>query len=173
MTTVNIKGLAELEKALAELPDKLERNVVRGGLRAAAKVVADEAMRNVPVHRAELRDTIRFDVNKDKLLGLVAHVRAGPRKATKRKPADKRGWYAHMVEQGTKAHIIRAKKGKTLAIGGGLLKQVDHPGATAKPFMRPAFDSKAAAAVLAFGAYVKKRLTKEGINTPDLEPDGD
>ena len=37
MTDIEVKGLAELQKLLDELPARIEANVVRGGLRAAAK----------------------------------------------------------------------------------------------------------------------------------------
>lgn len=39
-------------------------------------------------------------------------------------------WYAHFLEGGTKPHLIKAKKGKSLFIPGakGPVKQVYHPG---------------------------------------------
>ena len=49
MTDIEVKGLAELQKLLDELPARIEANVVRGGLRAAAKVIRDEARRLCPV----------------------------------------------------------------------------------------------------------------------------
>ncbi len=160
MPDVSLKGFAELEKALSQLPEKIERNIVRSALRMAAKVVEAEAKRQVPVRSGRLRDSIRTSVKLQKGRP-VATVKVGGKE--KGQP-----FYAHLVEFGTAAHVIKAAPGKALAIGTGTLKSVDHPGATAKPFMRPAFDAATAAAVQAFGEQVKRRLTKQGIETPDI-----
>ena len=52
--------------------------------------------------------------------------------------------YAHMVEYGTKAHIIRAKNKKALYWKGAKypVKQVNHPGSKAKPYLIPAFNQE-------------------------------
>lgn len=47
--TIQITGLADLEKRLRELPDKLARNVMRGAVRAGAVVIQKEAKQKVPV----------------------------------------------------------------------------------------------------------------------------
>jgi HK97 gp10 family phage protein len=53
--------------------------------------------------------------------------------------------YAGFVEFGTGPHVIKAKKAKALSfyIGGQqvIVKQVNHPGSKAKPFVRPAFEA--------------------------------
>ena len=84
---------------------------------------------------------------------------------------DKRPFYAHMIEYGTKAHRIQAKKGKVLAIG---VSAVNHPGIRPHPFLRPALDSKSTAAVEAVREYIRKRLAdKHGIEVPAPLEDGD
>lgn len=52
--------------------------------------------------------------------------------------------YAVMVEKGTKAHIIRPKNKKALYWKGAShpVKQVNHPGSKAKPYLIPAFDKE-------------------------------
>ena len=52
--------------------------------------------------------------------------------------------YASMVEKGTKAHIIRPKNKKALYWKGAShpVKQVNHPGSKAKPYLIPAFDKE-------------------------------
>ena len=52
--------------------------------------------------------------------------------------------YAPMVEKGTKAHIIRAKNKKALYWKGAKhpVKQVNHPGSKAKPYLIPAFEKE-------------------------------
>lgn len=44
-----VHGMAELGKALEQLPIKLERNVMRGAMRAGAKVQLAKAEQEVPV----------------------------------------------------------------------------------------------------------------------------
>ena len=177
MLSVKINGLAELQAALDQLPVQIERNIVRGALRASGKVMQAAAKSRAPqaapsqVNAKQyggrfglLADSIKINGARLKKGRLVAGVSAGG--------AVKGGgdaYYAGWVEFGTKPHIIKARRGGRLALGGR--KSVRHPGARKKPFMRPALNAAAQAAVLAFGNYVKGRLTKQGINSPDLTID--
>lgn len=165
MLEVSVKGLDQLDKALRELPEKLQRNVARAGLRAGAKVIADEARRLVPVKSGKLRDTIR----------VTSRIRNGEPTASVKAGNPKKGvFYAHMIERGTAKHHIVAAPGKTLRLPNGTrVRAISHPGATKKPFMRPAADTQAQAAVSAFGAYMRRRIEKEGIDIPDPEPETD
>lgn len=164
MLDVKLKGFAELQKALDELPEKIERNIVRSALRAAAKVTEAEAKRLVPVRTGKLRDSIRVNTRivKGKPTATITVGGSSSKKSKKTYP-----FYAHFVEFGAKAHFIKPKKAKSLFIAGVMRNGVDHPGARKSPFMRPALDASAQAAVLAFGQAVKARLTKQGIDTPD------
>ena len=179
MTDAVTKGLAELQAALDQLPAKIEANIMRGAMRAGAKVIAKQAgaiARESQV-TGELASTVRFGTSISKRDGIVeAYVRAGPKAAKRGKKQtkeDRKGWYAGWVEFGTAAHIIRAKPGHSLAIGGGQYAQVNHPGAKKQPFMRPAMDSRSQAALDAVGEYVRNRLaTQYGIDVPaPIDPD--
>ena len=143
MLDVKIKGFAELQKALDELPAKLEKNIMRGALRAGAKVFQAGAQRRVPVRSGKLRDSIRVSTR----------VVNGKIMATITAGGSKKGapFYAHLIEFGAKAHVITASKAKALHFGGGLHEKVHHPGARKAPFMRPTLDADAPAAVLAVG----------------------
>lgn len=152
---VEVRGLAELERALQTLPEKLERNVMRGALRAGGKVFLLEARRRVPVRTGELRKSLRISVRKVRGM-LTAFIKAGNKKA----------WYPHLVEFGTAAHLIKPRNRKSLLLGIFLREIVEHPGAQMHPFMRPAFDNGVQGAIAAFAAYVHKRLTKQGIEIP-------
>ena len=164
MTDIKVKGLAELQTFLDQLPAKMEANVLRGALRAGAKPLLAAAKAAAPVgepsetnrnryklYAGALRDSIRISGRIDKRDGKVtASVKAGGKTKT---GADV--FYAHMVEFGTKPHVI----------GDGT-----HPGVQAKPFMRPALDAQSQAAVVAAGEYIKKRLSsKHGLDTADIE----
>lgn len=164
MTDIKVKGLAELQTFLDQLPVKMEANVLRGALRAGAKPILEAAKAAAPVgepsetnrnryklYAGALRDSVRISGRIDKRNGKVtASVKAGGKTKS---GADV--FYSHMVEFGTKPHVI----------GDGT-----HPGVQAKPFMRPALDAQSGAAVVAVGEYIKKRLaTKNGLDTADIE----
>lgn len=54
-----VNGLAELEKNLSNLVPRLQKNILRGALRAGAAVIADEARRRVSVDTGQLKASIR------------------------------------------------------------------------------------------------------------------
>ena len=165
MSNIRVTGLADLQKFLDTLPVKMETNIMRGALRAGAKPVLEAARQNAPigepsesnkrkykVYAGALRDSIRLSARIDRRKKqVVARVVVGGK--SRKTGADV--YYSNMVEFGTRNHII----------GDG-----EHPGVAARPFMRPALDSQAGAAVVAAGEYIKKRLaTKHGIDTADIE----
>ncbi|BBB65910.1 hypothetical protein UNDYM_1657 [Undibacterium sp. YM2] len=154
----NIKGGDELQKFLDQLPAKIEANIMRSSLRAGAKVILDAAKENVPVEHGDLRASLRISTRSKR--GVVtATVKAGSKKA----------FYWRFVEFGTAAHGIKPKKAASLLFGNVFAESVLHPGARAKPYMRPALDTQAGAAIQAVGEAIKKRLTKQGINASDTE----
>ncbi len=150
MSELNVKGLAELDKLLKELPAKIEGNIMRGAMRAGARVFEDRAKQMVPVKSGQLRDSIKVST-RSKRGRVSATVTAGGKKA----------FYAHMVEFGTARHFIKPKNRKSLFFAGMAKEVVDHPGATQKPFMRPALDEGSTGAIDAMAEYIRKRLAKE------------
>jgi HK97 gp10 family phage protein len=159
VSEIHIKGGRELQKFLDTLPARLEANIMRSALRQGAKVVLEEAKQNVPVQDGKLRDSLKVSTR----------MRKGVATASVRSKL----FYSRFVEYGTKPHTIAAKKGGWLSFGGFFAKSVEHPGATAKAFMRPALDSQAQEALNAVAQQIRKRLTKEGLNTSDILLEGD
>ena len=160
MSNVHIKGGAELNKFLQQLPVKIEQSVLRGALRAGANVVMAEAKANVPVESGQLRDGLKVSTSS----------RRG-RVTAKVKATGKHAHIAPWLEYGTAAHKITAK-GKGMFFGGLFVKGVQHPGSRPKPFMRPALDGRAQEAVSAAARYMKQRLaTKHGLDTSGIEVD--
>uniref|UniRef100_A0A193SD31 Phage protein, HK97 gp10 family n=1 Tax=biofilter metagenome TaxID=1070537 RepID=A0A193SD31_9ZZZZ len=154
MAEIRMHGLVELKKALSTLPDKLEKNILRGALRAGGKEFQTAARQAAPVKTGKLRDSIKVRTSAKR--GRVkATIVAG----------DKNAFYAHMVEFGTAQHFIKPKDRKSLFFAGLAREVIDHPGAKPAPFMRPAFDGAGEAATQAFAEYVKARLTKAGVET--------
>lgn len=164
MLEVQFTGLADLEKALQELAPKVQKNAIRGALRAGQKVILQAVKLAAPVgppsfgnrkyglQAGDLAKSARISIrarNGD----LVASVKVG----------NSRVWYAHLVEFGTAAHVIAAQPGHALNVNGRDVKRVLHPGAQKKPFMRPVFDSTTnqQGALEAFAAYMRKRVDAE------------
>lgn len=155
MDEFRFEGLADLERRLTELPTKLAKNIMRGALRAGAGMFRAEARARVPVDSGALRASIRVSA---RLKGteVTARVTAGGRS----RKGD--AYYAHMIEFGTKAHRIGPKNAKALVINGQVMRgEINHPGASARPFMRPAFDGRAQQAVGTVAKYIADRLAKE------------
>lgn len=158
--TVKVTGLAELQKMLDSLPAKLEANVMRGALRAGMKVVMEDVKNNAPVDSGELKSGLKIGTKSRR--GLVtASIKA----------TGKHGYLAPFIEFGTRPHSI--KKGAKLS-SGKYQDGVLNPGLSPKPFMRPALDSQANAAVIATGNYIKARLSKKhGLDTSHIMVEGD
>lgn len=155
--TINTKalGLSALEQALKTLPDKMARNVLRGACRAGGRVFEREAEARVPVDQGALRKSIRTSVRLVRGQP-VATVKAGGGSA----------WHAGLVEFG---HIqtrvaYRGSDGEWYT-SAELLPEPKH--VPAQPYMRPSFEAMGAAAIEAFAAYVRQRLTKAGIDVPN------
>lgn len=153
-----IVGGRQLNDFLQQLAPRVEKNIMRAALRAGANVLKAEAKHEVPVDEGDLLASIRVSV-KSKGGTIYASVKAGGKKAP----------HWHLVEFGTHPHKIKPKKAHALTIGGMVVGEVHHPGARAKPFMRPALDAKSTEAIAAVVAKIRERLTKEGINVPAPE----
>jgi HK97 gp10 family phage protein len=150
-----IQGLADLERKISELPQKLARNVMRGALRAGANTLRAEARAKVPVDSGALRQSIRVSA---RLRGTKATARVTAGGRARKGDA----FYAHMVEFGTQAHKISANMKRALVINGQLVRgEISHPGARPRPFMRPALDAKAQQAIEDVARYIRERLAKE------------
>jgi len=161
--TKHIKGLSALSKYLDNFPPKFQRNIARGALRAGMNVVKPVAQSKVHSISGELAKGLKISTNSK-----------GGQVVAKLKATGKHRSVAHLVEFGTRAHLISAKFKGMLSFMNVFRKTVMHPGAQPKAFMRPALDSKATPAVVAVGNYIKTRLeTKLGIDTSHIKVEGD
>lgn len=202
--TIGLKGGPELMQFLDQLPPKLEKNVLRGALRAGANVIRDEARANVPVKSGKLRRAIKTDTVTD---GGLIKARV--------KLRGQHSFIGVFLEYGVAPHLItagdspytartlnsRIKKGGFERRENGLLKifgyeydrrvrtkngtevrsmtinkhfvrgAVEHPGVAARPFLRPALDTRANEALRAVGAYMEQRLRIGDFSAPALEVD--
>lgn len=116
---------------------KLSNKVVRGILNKAAKPIIAEAKSRVSKDDGDLEKSIGSIPGRGRGKGEQVYV--GPRRGGRFK-----GYAGHLVEYGTAPHIIKAKAASGLLHlrGNVFVEHVNHPGAAARPFMRPAFDAK-------------------------------
>lgn len=144
---VEIKGAAELQRLLAHLPANIEKNISRGALRAGAVVFADEIEATAPRDTGQMAGRVKVRGGSKRNGRIWAH-------------AEVRDPKAHLVEFGTRPHEIKPRNSPSLFFAGLFRKLIRHPGARPKPFIRPAFDSKAGEAIDAIGAYIRVRIEK-------------
>jgi HK97 gp10 family phage protein len=158
MTYEYVHGVENELQKLAELPAKIEANVTRGAVRAAARVVQLAAIARAPVGSGlnkwksspvHLRDTIRIS----------SSVKQGVASAIVKVGNPKKGvFYEAMVLGGTRAHLIKAKLHGWLSFGGLVRQVVQHPGARAQPFMAQADAASRETALKAAFDYADDKL---------------
>lgn len=169
MAVMKLEGLAELDKALADLQDvaKAERELV-AALRFAGKPVREKAAEDTPVGKGEKSGLLKSRVKAQKQPFKTnkkhsAEIHIGA-KSTKKYPV----FYAWFVEFGTKKHKValrgktRKKGVKTLynkATGAAFGSSVDVQ-AKPKPFLAPAFDKYEGAMPDRFFKDLFKRMQK-------------
>ncbi len=166
--TIHVKGLSALNTYLDAFEPKLRKNIMRGALRAGVKTILPVAQQNIHSISGELAKGLKLGT-RAKGTQVKAYVKATGKHRT----------IAHLIEYGTKAHIIVAKDGGALMFGGGFHKSVQHPGIAPygdksvigpHAFARPALDQQATEAVVATGNYIANRLrVKHGLDAQDIQ----
>lgn len=148
---VKISGLRELEKAMQMLPDEIKRGgLIMRALRAGSRVVAAEAKRRAPVlnpfspavltgrrKSGALKAGIVTNFSKDEELTVVMRVR-------------NRGYI--FAEAGRKSSSLEGNPNYWWLVEFGSSKQ------PARPFMRPAFESKKYEALAEITRHLKKEI---------------
>jgi len=149
---IRIEGLRELTKALNDLPDRVAKNGLRAAVYAGAKVIRTEARRRAPVaktlprqgqpkpgtlRRAIIMKHLREQSGRHRQAFAVT-VRRGKkyRNQGKKKNLSQDAWYWHFIEFGT-------------------VKMA------ARPFLRPALESKRVQAVTAIKDKLAERIKQE------------
>ncbi len=135
-------GLDKLDKEVKKLTDKVQKKVLQKAARAAARVVQKRTKALAPVKTGALRRAIRVVTLKMPKGQAKVAVTVKSGKGEKRQ-----AFYAQFIEFGTKKRAI-GKQG------------AQHPGTTAKPFMRPAFDETEREQLDAMGATLAKEIIK-------------
>ena len=163
----DVIGLEDVKKKLATLGKRLATNVLRRGLLAGAGLIRDDARSRVSKRTGRLKKNIIAEsrgVFKDGSGTPVEHRAVALVRGKARDGKRSARAYAHFVEFGTKPHYM--DKGSINVLFKGSKAKITrkgkiHPGAKAKPFMRPAFDAKKHEAVRAMEKRIRQELDKE------------
>ena len=147
-----IQGIDELRKAMEKAGERVGARLA-DALMAGGAVIRDEAARLAEEPVAS------FGVHLTDKTAQDAQVAIGPVK-------DK--WHLTFREYGASQHAIKPRKArgkKTLRFANGQIRPMvlKHPGVPERPFLRPAFDTKNAAAVEEIRSHLAAVLT-EGLN---------
>lgn len=137
-----------LESVIGEIARRRmdARRAIRRMLTPGANIIRDEIkQRGVGRFRTQITRSIRVNMSRMEAYALIG-------------PTKRHAHVAGFLEFGTRPHVIRASRGKMLYFGGRYVKSVRHPGARAKPFLRPAFGASRDRAVAAIAAAAKAVL---------------
>lgn len=132
---VQIDGLKELEQKLLQMSPKLAKNGLRAAVAAGSRVIANEAKKNVPVDTGVLRRAIFMKQIREESGNSKQTFYVGVRKGKGERKKNRDGWYFHMVEFGTKKMAAR-------------------------PFLRPAFESRRVEAAEVIKRRLAERIAK-------------
>lgn len=161
-STVSVSGLRELEKALAQLPKAIARNVLRRTLIKAGEPMAEEARRLAPVESGKLRDSIEVSARvKNKVGGseFAAAMRSGLGKdaavAALRQARREAKGQSSFAEA-----FIGPARGRGVIRYAHLVEFGSVHNRPPRPFMRPAWDTRKQQALV----IIRQELGKEIIS---------
>lgn len=147
----NVSGLAELQRALAQLPIRVARNALRGSVNSGATVIRKEAMHRAPVRTGKLKASIyqRFVREQSGPMQATYYVGVRSGKSQRNK----------IVRRRVKGQVVS----KTIDRDAfywrfqefGTAKQ------SARPFLRPAFEARKYEAVQRIKDYLAARVQAE------------
>ena len=152
-----VLGMNELLKNLKTLPDKVQKRILVGAVRAGAKPIVKEARSLVATDSGDLKKSIgvtKFRTRKKSLVWFQVSPRTNGRYD---------GWYGRFLEFGTYANLdhplakpragkLGIRRAKIVAQGFGLKP---------RPFLRPAFEKEGENSIKSVKEYIAKRLDKE------------
>jgi len=164
-SNVSISGMADLERELLGLSNRVAKNVMFGAMRAGAVVIREAAKAKCPVSAeshwlgkkgSKGRELIQPGSLKKKGIR-VKRLKKGQGSTSISVIAyvSNRYWYARFVEKG---HAIARKKRTRTQRKAGTGTTGHVP---AKPFMRPAWDENKERALQATKDYLIKRIPQE------------
>lgn len=130
MIKIDASELNKFSVEVTKLSNEVEEDVKKA-VKNSAFNIEKNAKSNLTKNKSVATGHLRRGISTD-IKGLEATVHTSNIK------------YAPMVEYGARAHIIRPKNKKFLYWKGAKhpVKQVNHPGSRAKPYLIPAFEKE-------------------------------
>ena len=146
---LRLEGHSHLRAALRSLARDVSGPELVAALLEGADPILDAAIRNVPRRTGKLASTLEKRVKET-------------RKAKASVTVESASPVAHLVELGTRPHVIKPKAKKALAGGSltGPVGRVQHPGTSGKPYLRPAFDANEEVALKRVGVSLVRAIKK-------------
>jgi HK97 gp10 family phage protein len=149
--TVYIAGLAELQRKLLELPQRVGRNVLRHAVAAGAAVMRDEAKANAPVYQGTVgKDHPAPGTLQKSVYMKYINELSGPERTV----------YFVGVRHG-KARQSVGKSGKNLDAYYFRFVEFGTSKMNAEPFLRPTFDTKKDEAASVIASAISNGITSE------------
>lgn len=128
---IEVQNVDELIAQLDGLSAELKRDVFQDAMMDGARVVQRAARALAPQKTGALRRAIRVrTLKKREARGQIGAVVDFNSKIAR---------YAHIVEGGAKAHVIKPETKKALKFGGAYMSRVNHPGFKGKDFLENAW----------------------------------
>lgn len=148
-SSMDLRGAADLDKAMKLLGEKPAERIMKSGIRAAAVVIKKGAQQLVRVESQNLKKGIVVKARRTKYN--IVSVSVGILQ-----PVSKR---AHLEEFGAAPHTIKIPK--TTPTGGSYIQTIQHPGSPANSFMRASLDQNSKAALDAMLSKGRKAFSRE------------
>jgi HK97 gp10 family phage protein len=152
-----VEGADEIIRALKHVGAEADA-ILNDAVLAAAEPIRAEAERRAPRltggGAASIEKKI-VDKGKGKARAVVGPDVAQPKRIGR---GGQKHFYMLIQEFGADAHTISPKNKKALAFDGVIVAGAQHPGLTAQPFMRPAWDTKRDEAEEAAADVLRKKL---------------
>jgi HK97 gp10 family phage protein len=151
---IDVKGLAQLQNALLQLPNRVNNNVVRSAVNAGAAVIRTSARSLAPVYHGSVQEghpapgTLRKMI----ITKFVPELSSATRKV-----------YFVAVRHGKRYQKVRARGGKTQNLDAFYWWWVEKGTSkmSARPYLRPAFYSQQGQAVIAIKNKLSDRIPLE------------
>jgi len=155
---VKIDGLQELRAALLRLPDQLQTNVLQKALTGAANVIVADARIKAPKDTGTLQRAI-FQGKSRKSTRTLAVRQIGVRSGKRERKRGRDAFYWRFIEFGHGEIKLKKDKGSLGRPGIGFFGKIVRA-QPARPFLRPAFESKKLQALNVFRLNVMAELAK-------------
>ena len=142
-----VRGGENLARAFGALGKNINKEL-EGALHAGGSVIEEDAARRAPKRTRNLAEEIKVETLSEEKSRVVVGVG----------PDDKEAFYSLFVEFGVDAHTINRENVLGLDFLGDIFRaSAEHPGASAQPFLRPAFDKKQGQVVDTVKTELRKR----------------